>query len=221
MAKQTNEEIKDKNQETADGSANDPSVKKSADAPESVKEKDEAADQTGQKEEAVDNQPDPAKLEELTKKAAAQASEIETLKKSGQDLNSRLLRAQADFDNFRKRTIKEKADARKFRAQDLVSDLLETLDNFKRALAVDTASEDGTALKKGMEMILGKFESALKKEGVEEIESLGKPFDPTVHQAVMQEESDEHDSGIVIQVLQAGYTLNGRVIRPAMVKVSQ
>jgi Molecular chaperone GrpE (heat shock protein) len=98
--------------------------------------------------------------------------------------------------------------------------LLEILDNFKRALDVETASEDGAALKKGMEMVLNRFEAALKKEGVEEIDSLGKPFDPNFHQAVMQEESQEHESGTVIQVLQAGYTLNGRILRPAMVKVS-
>lgn len=159
-------------------------------------------------------------VEALNKKISDQESEIDTLKKNGQDLNNRWLRTQADFDNFRKRTIKEKADARKYRSQDLVTDLLEPLDNFKRALSVDTATEEGTSLKKGMEMVMKKLEEALKKEGVEEIESLGKPFDPKVHQAVMQEKSEDHDPGLVIQVLQAGYLLNGRVIRPAMVKVS-
>lgn len=157
---------------------------------------------------------------DLNKKISDQEAEIDTLKKNGQDLNNRWLRTQADFDNFRKRTIKEKADARKYRSQDLVTDLLEPLDNFKRALSVDTATEEGTSLKKGMEMVMKKLEEALKKEGVEEIESLGKPFDPKVHQAVMQEKSEDHDPGLVIQVLQAGYLLNGRVIRPAMVKVS-
>ncbi|MFT8309997.1 MAG: nucleotide exchange factor GrpE [Sporolactobacillus sp.] len=156
----------------------------------------------------------------LLKKIAEQTAEIDKLKKQADEATNQRLRTQADFDNFRKRTSKEKADARKFRAQDLVSDMLETLDNFQRALAVEAVSEDAQALKKGMEMVLSKLESALKKEGVEEIPSLHQPFDPNVHQAVMQEESGEHESGTVIQVLQAGYTLNGRVIRPAMVKVS-
>ncbi|MCO7175671.1 nucleotide exchange factor GrpE [Sporolactobacillus kofuensis] len=156
----------------------------------------------------------------LLKKIAEQTAEIEALKAQVDENNNRWLRTQADFDNFRKRTTKEKADSRKFRAQDLVSDMLEILDNFQRALAVETVSEDGQALKKGMEMVLSKLENALKKEGVEEIPSLHQPFDPNVHQAVMQEESAEHESGTVTQVLQAGYTLNGRVIRPAMVKVS-
>ncbi|GEB76235.1 nucleotide exchange factor GrpE [Sporolactobacillus inulinus] len=158
--------------------------------------------------------------EVLVKKITEQTAEIEALKKKNDELTNRMLRMQADFDNFRKRTNKEKTDSRKFRAQDLVSDMLEILDNFQRALAVETTSEDGQSLKKGMEMVLSKLEDALKKEGVEEIPSLNQPFDPNVHQAVMQEESPEHESGTVIQVLQVGYTLNGRVIRPAMVKVS-
>lgn len=158
--------------------------------------------------------------EVLVKKITEQTAEIEALKKKNDELTNRMLRTQADFDNFRKRTNKEKTDSRKFRAQDLVSDMLEILDNFQRALAVETTSEDGQSLKKGMEMVLSKLEDALKKEGVEEIPSLNQPFDPNVHQAVMQEESPEHESGTVIQVLQVGYTLNGRVIRPAMVKVS-
>ncbi|BBN99242.1 nucleotide exchange factor GrpE [Sporolactobacillus terrae] len=169
---------------------------------------------------APDQNDDQRDREVLVKKIAEQTAEIEALKKKNDELNSRMLRTQADFDNFRKRTNKEKTDSRKFRAQDLVSDMLEILDNFQRALAVETTSEDGQSLKKGMEMVLSKLEDALKKEGVEEIPSLNQPFDPNVHQAVMQEESAEHESGTVIQVLQAGYTLNGRVIRPAMVKVS-
>jgi molecular chaperone GrpE len=178
-----------------------------------------------QKEENV--QPDQKPADEdhpdvaaLKKKISDQESEIETLKKNGQKLNNHWLRTQADFDNFRKRTIKERADARKYRSQELVTDLLEPLDNFKRALSVETSTEEGASLKKGMEMVMKKLEEALKKEGVEEIPALGKPFDPKVHQAVMQEKSEDHDPGTVTQVLQAGYQLNGRVIRPAMVKVS-
>lgn len=182
---------------------------------EAVNQEDKAA-----KAAAAEKDPLTEKLEEAEKNVKAQAEQIDKLTKENQDVTNRLLRAQADFDNFRKRTNKEKSDARKFRAQDIVTDMLETLDNFERALAVETVSEDGAALKKGMEMVLTKLKAALKKEGVEPIESLGKPFDPNVHQAVMQEASTEHEPGIVIDVLQMGYTLNGRVLRPAMVKVS-
>jgi molecular chaperone GrpE len=188
-----------------------------AEQPETIEE--ELASESKDASEAVKNEEAPD-TDTLLKKIAEQADEIDTLTKKVDDFNNRMLRTQADFDNFRKRTSKEKADARKYRAQDLVTDMLEILDNFQRALAVETVSEDGQALKKGMEMVLSKLENALKKEGVEEIASLHQPFDPNVHQAVMQEDSAEHEAGTVIQVLQAGYSLNGRVIRPAMVKVS-
>ncbi|MFX3616037.1 MAG: nucleotide exchange factor GrpE [Sporolactobacillus sp.] len=215
MTKQANEEMKQKKVSETNETVNAVSPQK----------KDSAADlketvvNEGKKEAAAEEAVNP-EVEALNKKLNDQAGTIDKLKQEKEDLNNRLLRAQADFDNFRKRTMKEKADARKFRAQDIVTDMLDTLDNFQRALAVETASEDGKSLKQGMEMVLKKLEEALKKEGVEEIESLGKPFDPTIHQAVMQEASSEHEAGTVIQVLQAGYTLNGRVIRPAMVKVS-
>lgn len=217
MAKQTNEEIKKDRAGNTEDQMVQPEEEKKKDT--AVPEAEDAA-QAQPEETAEEKAADQPDAELLAKKVGELTAEIESLKKDSDDLNNRLLRAQADFENFRRRTNKEKADARKYRAQDLASDLLEILDNFKRALDVETASEDGSALKKGMEMVLGKFETALKKEGVEEIDSLGKPFDPNFHQAVMQEESQEHEAGTVIQVLQAGYTLNGRVIRPAMVKVS-
>lgn len=217
MAKQTNEEIKKDRAGNTEDQMVQPEEEKKKDT--AVPEAEDAA-QAQPEETAEEKAADQSDAELLAKKVGELTAEIESLKKDSDDLNNRLLRAQADFENFRRRTNKEKADARKYRAQDLASDLLEILDNFKRALDVETASEDGSALKKGMEMVLGKFETALKKEGVEEIDSLGKPFDPNFHQAVMQEESQEHEAGTVIQVLQAGYTLNGRVIRPAMVKVS-
>ncbi|RYM05299.1 nucleotide exchange factor GrpE [Sporolactobacillus sp. THM7-7] len=225
MAEQAKGEAKEEKRATEEDRAREEAKQKDAARTEKAQTADkspEASERTrsGQGaslEEEAGREPDG---EALVQKLADQSAKIESLKKANEELNSRWLRAQADFDNFRKRTNKEKAEARKYRAQDLASDMLEILDNFKRALSVETESEDGTALKKGMEMVLKKLEAALKKEGVEEIDSLGKPFDPNLHQAVMQEESEEHESGTVIQVLQAGYTLNGRVIRPAMVKVS-
>ncbi|MDD9147600.1 MULTISPECIES: nucleotide exchange factor GrpE [unclassified Sporolactobacillus] len=228
MAKQTNEEIRKDVAGNTDDQTDQPKVEKKPEEERKTEEKKKEAavpeaegEVQDRHEEASDekaaDQPDAQLLAEQVEELTA---EIGSLKKEKEDLKNRLLRAQADFENYRKRTNKEKADARKYRAQDLTSDLLEILDNFKRALDVETASEDGAALKKGMEMVLNRFEAALKKEGVEEIDSLGKPFDPNFHQAVMQEESQEHESGTVIQVLQAGYTLNGRILRPAMVKVS-
>jgi molecular chaperone GrpE len=225
MSRQANEGMKDKNEEKVNKNVKgtkateetDTAPKENASESHQDENEKEETKETKSDEKTEETVQDPKQLQ---KKIAEQATQIKELKKTSDDLKKRWMRAQADFDNYRKRSVKEKAEARKYRAQDLVTDMLETLDNFKRALEVETVSDDGAALKKGMEMVLGKLEKALKKEGVEEIDSLGKPFDPNVHQAVMQEASDEHDSGIVTQVLQAGYTLNGRVIRPAMVKVS-
>ncbi|MFD2618256.1 nucleotide exchange factor GrpE [Terrilactibacillus laevilacticus] len=158
--------------------------------------------------------------ETLQAKLAEQQVQIENLAKEKEELNSRFLRAQADFENFKRRSNEEKIQARKFRSQDLVTEVLPVIDNFQRALSVKVESADAENLKQGMEMVLRQLQEALKKEGVEEIEAANQPFDPNLHQAVMQVESSEHESNIIVEVLQAGYTLNGRVVRPAMVKVS-
>ena len=99
--------------------------------------------------------------------------------------------------------------------------LLPVLDNFERALAVETTNEESKSILTGVDMVYRQFIEALNQEGIEEIEALGEPFDPHFHQAVMQEKSEEHESGIVIEVLQKGYRLKDRVIRPSMVKVSE
>lgn len=136
------------------------------------------------------------------------------------EAGSRYLRLQADYDNFRRRTREEKSQERKLRAQDLIQDLLPVLDNFKRALEIETTNEETQSLKQGLEMVYRQFFDALKKEGVEEVEALNQPFDPNLHQAVMQEDTEGVEPNTVVAVFQSGYSLNGRVIRPAMVKVS-
>lgn len=149
-----------------------------------------------------------------------QEAKIAALEKDIQDLTNRLLRVQADYDNFRRRTREEREKERQYRAQSIVEDLLPVLDNFNRALGTKAENEESMAIIKGMEMVFRQFQDALIKEGVKEIAALGEPFDPNKHQAVMQVESDEHEANTVVEVLQAGYELNGRVIRPSMVKVS-
>jgi molecular chaperone GrpE len=146
---------------------------------------------------------------------------IKTLEAEHEALYQRFLRLQADFENFKRRTREEKARERQFRAQDLVTNLLPVLDNFERALAQSAEHEETKALLQGMEMVYRQLTEALKQEGVVKIEAEGQPFDPNKHQAVMQVESAEHEANMVVEELQAGYELNGRVIRPSMVKVSQ
>lgn len=158
---------------------------------------------------------------EEMEEAPAEDDEKVKLEQEIEELKSRYLRVQADYDNFRKRTKSEKEASAKYRSQSLAEQLLPVLDNFERALVVETTNEESKSILTGVDMVYRQLKDALQQEGVEEVEALGKPFDPHVHQAVMQEKSEEHDSGIVTEVFQKGYRLKDRVIRPAMVKVSE
>ncbi|WLR49897.1 nucleotide exchange factor GrpE [Bacillus tianshenii] len=155
--------------------------------------------------------------DELAKKQA----EIEELQAKVEEYNNRYLRAQADMENFRRRVNKEREADRKYRAQSLIEEVLPALDNFGRALAVDPEKDSTESVLKGMQMVHNQLIEALKKEGLEEIEAVGKEFDPQLHQAVMQVEDENYESNVVVEELQRGYKLNDRVIRPSMVKVNQ
>lgn len=134
---------------------------------------------------------------------------------------NKYLRLLADFDNFKRRTQKDKEISSKFRAQSLLTDLLPVLDNFERALAVEAKGDEAVTIMKGVLMVQKSLLEAVKREGLEEIKSVGEPFDPNFHQAVMQEKDEQAEPGSVLQELQKGYTLKGRVLRPSMVKVNE
>lgn len=129
----------------------------------------------------------------------------------------RLKRLQADFDNFRRRTRQEKEDLAKVVTEGIVLQLLPVLDNFERALT--TATEDAAALRAGVEMIYRQFIQALEKMGVQPIEAAGAVFDPQYHEAIMRVEDPDRPDNTVVEVLQKGYMVHGKVIRPSMVKV--
>ncbi|MBR7553338.1 nucleotide exchange factor GrpE [Allobacillus sp. SKP8-2] len=148
-------------------------------------------------------------------------SELNQLKDENADLNDRLLRLQADFDNYKRRMKKEKEMDLKYKSQELATEIIPVLDNFERALQTGADQENVASFVEGVEMVYQQLQQALEKVGVTEIEAEGKEFDPTIHQAVMQVEEDGYDSNQVIEVLQKGYQLKDRVIRPAMVKVNQ
>ena len=132
--------------------------------------------------------------------------------------NDRILRLQADFENFRRRTAKEKEELAAVITQNMLGDLLPLLDNFERAMAVEQS--DVEAFQKGVEMIFTQLREVMEKHGLENIEAEGAPFDPNVHQAVMRVENPDVEDGTIMQVLQKGYQAKGRVIRPAMVQVA-
>ena len=150
----------------------------------------------------------------------ADQEELNKITAENEDLRNRLLRAQAEFDNFRKRTLKEKESVRKYKAQDIANDLLPVVDSFDRALQTEV-DEVAKSFAEGMEMVYRQLQDALQKHGVEKIETVGKEFDPNLHHAVMQVSDSEQPANTVVEELQKGYVLKDRVIRPAMVKVNQ
>ena len=147
--------------------------------------------------------------------------EIQQLKGKLEEADNRYLRLQADFDNFRRRTRLDQEAGEKYRAQKLITDLLPALDNFERAMKVEADNEQTRVLLQGMDMVYRSMVDALKKEGVEPIEAVGKEFDPHLHQAVMQGEDENYGANVVTDEFQKGYLLKDRVIRPSMVKVNQ
>ena len=180
----------------------------------------------GKKEKENQAAPEEAVLEQETAEAAEtggaapeeqKPSELEELQKANADLSDKLLRQMAEFDNFRKRTAREKEEIGVVAKSKCIAELLPVLDNFERAMTTECADAE---FKKGMEMIFKSMNDALKKLGVEEIEAQGQPFNPDFHYAVSTVENEELGSNVVASVLQKGYQLNGKVIRHAMVAVA-
>lgn len=180
----------------------------------------------GKKEKENQAAPEEAVLEQETAEAAEteeaapeeqKPSELEELQKANADLSDKLLRQMAEFDNFRKRTAREKEEIGVVAKSKCIAELLPVLDNFERAMTTECADAE---FKKGMEMIFKSMNDALKKLGVEEIEAQGQPFNPDLHYAVSTVENEELGSNVVASVLQKGYQLNGKVIRHAMVAVA-
>ncbi len=136
-------------------------------------------------------------------------------------LKDRLLRLQAEFENFKKRQARERAEFLKFAHEGLVREFLPILDNLERAVGSATDDAQPAAIRTGVEMIVRLFRATLEKAGVSRMDCLGKPFDPNWMQAVLQVEAPDGADGQVVEVVQQGYLLEGRVLRPAMVKVSR
>ncbi len=160
--------------------------------------------------------------EEETMEAQTSNDEVvEALQNEIKELQDKFMRNAAELENFKRRMNEERQREAKYRAQAVVTNIIPALDNFERALATAPADEQYATFLTGFNMIYTQLNEALKQEGVEVIASENVAFDPTVHQAVMQEAMDGVEAGIVIQEFQKGYKLKDRVIRPAMVKVSQ
>ena len=138
-----------------------------------------------------------------------------------EELNDRLMRQMAEFENFRKRTEKEKSQMYTVGAADVIEKLLPVVDNFERGLAAMTDDEKTTSFAQGMELVYKQLMTTLTDMGVTPIEAVGVEFNPDFHNAVMQAPSEEYESGVVIQELQRGYEKKKKVIRYSMVMVAE
>ena len=187
-------------------------------------------DKMTKKQSEEDAAPEMTALEKRLAEKAAQESDEgadenagpETLTEAQEaiaELNERIVRLTADFDNFRKRAQREKDEARQFANQGLLEKLLPVLDNFEMAL---TAVKDADpSVRDGVQMILDQLLGVLKESGVEPVDAMGQPFDPNLHDALSQEETTEVEEGTVVQQVQRGYKLNDRLVRPARVVVAK
>lgn len=166
---------------------------------------------------------EPVEGEEATETSpeTTETDRVQELESELARVREQLLRTAADFDNFRKRSRREIEDAYLRGREELLRDLLPVFDNLERALAHADQATDVKAVAEGVRMVLKFFYDTLSKTGVQRIETVGKPFDPTVHDAFQQVETSEHPPGTVVTELQAGYAMGDRLIRAAMVAVAK
>jgi len=164
----------------------------------------------------------PENKEETSPEALIQEKE-EVLDKDEQIriLREEKLRLYAEFENFRRRKEEEVANARKYASEEIIKQLLLIYDNFERAVDTSKSSRNFDSLLEGLQLIVRQMKELMEKEGVTEIAAEGSSFDPSIHQAVMKVDNDELPDETVVEVLQKGYKLKDRVIRPSMVKVSR
>mgnify|MGYP005778121121 FL=1 len=185
--------------------------------------KESEADTEVTQEESAEAEKKPRKEKKLLKKdrTAELEAKIAELEQALADQKNAYYKAYADTENLKKRLHAEAETTRKYRIQSFALELLPILDALERALAVPSEDENIQNYVKGFEMIHDQLVGILEKEGVKEIDALNKPFDHNYHQALMQEPVEGVESGIVVEVLQKGYMLKDRVLRAALVKVSE
>jgi molecular chaperone GrpE len=149
------------------------------------------------------------------------AADLDKARAEAESYLDDLRRLQADFDNYRKRTLREQTARAASASQALVARLLPVLDNFELAVSSAEQSRDFDRMLKGVEMVLGALREVLESEGLVRIEAEGKPFDPERHEAVIAVDDESAEPGTVVDIVRTGYELRGKVLRPAMVKVAK
>lgn len=206
MSKKDEQKMKEMQQEIDEAEAEE-TVADEAEAPETA----EASESDAAEADAA------AEAEAPDEDAAALKAQVESLKAALEEKDNRVKRLQADFENFRRRTSKEREELANVVTQDLLKSMLPILDNFDRAMAAE--QKDNESFQKGVEMIYTQLHETLKNAGLELIDTAGQKFDPNFHQAVMRVENPDLEDDTIAQELQKGYIVKGRVIRPSMVQV--
>ena len=206
MSKKDEQKMKEMQQEIDEAEAEETAADE-AEAPETA----EASESDAAEADAA------AEAEAPDEDAAALKAQVERLKEALEEKDNRVKRLQADFENFRRRTSKEREELANVVTQDLLKSMLPILDNFDRAMAAE--QKDNESFQKGVEMIYTQLHETLKNAGLELIDTAGQKFDPNFHQAVMRVENPDLEDDTIAQELQKGYIVKGRVIRPSMVQV--
>ncbi len=174
-----------------------------------------------EKPEEADNDQELESPEELDSEVDKAKTDLEVARAEAADYLDRLQRLKAEFENFRKRMIREQGEVLKFASQGVIVGLLPIIDNFERALDHEIQGEQLDEFKKGLKLVYAQLFEVLSKEGLSILEPVGQVFDPARHEAIMQEDSDEHAEGTVVRVVEKGYVLQDRIIRHAKVTVAK
>ncbi|MBR4542711.1 MAG: nucleotide exchange factor GrpE [Lachnospiraceae bacterium] len=211
------EEEKKVSEEKAEEVTGETTEEAAAEEQESAEDPKEEAEQESEAEAAEEKAP---KKEKKGLFGKAKDNEKEKLKEQVSELNDRLLRQMAEFENFRKRSDKEKNSMYENGAKSVIEKLLPIVDNFERGMGTLTDEDKETAFAKGMEMIYKQLMDELDKMDVKPIDAAGKEFDPNLHNAVMHVDDDSLGENVVVEELQKGYTYRGNVVRHSMVKVA-
>jgi molecular chaperone GrpE len=163
---------------------------------------------------------DIVEAEETEEKEFTAEEELVLMQQELADARDMMLRLAAEMDNYKKRTEKERSSLIKYASQSIIQELISILDNFERAIESANKSRDFDSFLEGVELIFRQMCDALERKGVSQIEALGKPFDPNIHEAIAQVPTEECPENTVVEELQKGYMLHDRVIRPSRVAVS-
>jgi molecular chaperone GrpE len=204
----------------------EPETAPDAVAEEAAEEAEKVEDETDEAEEQVvteraDEEPEAAAPEEPPADDADLVAAVTAARAEAESYLDDLRRLQAEFDNYRKRMLREQTARIASASQALVARLLPVLDNFELAVSHAEQSRDFDRMLKGVEMVFGELREVLQAEGLVKIEAEGKPFDPERHEAVVAVEQEDAEPGTVVDVVRTGYELRGKVLRPAMVKVAK